>query len=450
MRKHLADLSYIGLSVALGGLVAIFCHKIFLNSDINQFRTLGNIFCTEIQTHVQVGGYRKATELLETKFRQENLSGSTFYIADGTKTYYEGKPQSSQHHKVHCLIDGKMDAKVHFLFFSKYLTAQMRYWFLYWGIFFISVLLFVHRKVISSVETYVSRIIGFSLMENLGIKTDDGSNKFKFGFIERIIDLNGHIFQKVKSDINSLRGEIERKSRALANSESEKMRLLTERAKNKEFLDHVDQVRHDISGPLKALQSVKKEKLLNPDIGPNLIDQFTERMGDVLSGLNGLKAEYEENQKTPLNVKDTIEELFTEKKVMLGKNSQVDFSCQPGNSSQVELKVDKSGFKRAVSNILDNSIEAIGSKSGKIKVKFFERDSSIKIRFLDNGQGIDQKVLPKLFQKGATFGKENGKGLGLFSVKKFFANYGGKVSIRSKLSWGTIIEISLQRETISS
>ncbi len=120
---------------------------------------------------------------------------------------------------------------------------------------------------------------------------------------------------------------------------------------------------------------------------------------------------------------------------------------------KIELELDKEGdgFKVlgdpskisvGLYNLLINSIDAImasGKEKGKIKVKVgseFDPSSGEHIAKLvveDNGIGIKQEDLDKIFEPYFTTKGNEGTGLGLYMVKNMVEEMGGKITVESKL-----------------
>ena len=72
--------------------------------------------------------------------------------------------------------------------------------------------------------------------------------------------------------------------------------------------------------------------------------------------------------------------------------------------------VELNGMKRVLSNLIDNSVEAIGD-CGKVVVSVLSIESNVVVRISDTGRGIPDDIIPKLFVRGNSFGKANGSGL---------------------------------------
>jgi signal transduction histidine kinase len=90
------------------------------------------------------------------------------------------------------------------------------------------------------------------------------------------------------------------------------------------------------------------------------------------------------------------------------------------------------------SNLIRNAVESIaaeGSRKGEIVITSQANGEVIQVAVQDNGPGIPQRVLPKIFQPNFTTkeqGLEFGLGLGLTIVERIVSNYGGRLSVQSE------------------
>jgi signal transduction histidine kinase len=105
-------------------------------------------------------------------------------------------------------------------------------------------------------------------------------------------------------------------------------------------------------------------------------------------------------------------------------------------------------FKRNLSNIIDNAVEAIENEGEvNITLRAAEGDK-VRITVEDNGKGISQDRLAEIGKKGLTFGKENGSGLGIFYTKKAVEEAGGVFTISSELGKGTKVQALMVKAAI--
>ena len=111
--------------------------------------------------------------------------------------------------------------------------------------------------------------------------------------------------------------------------------------------------------------------------------------------------------------------------------------------------IDDVELQRVFSNLLENSIESIkGDKAVGVKeisIHIEVDGSDLKIKIEDNGQGIPENLLDKVRQKGFSYGKPDGEGLGLYSFIKKIESWNGSLEIQSKLKHGTAVTTQLPK-----
>jgi len=109
---------------------------------------------------------------------------------------------------------------------------------------------------------------------------------------------------------------------------------------------------------------------------------------------------------------------------------------------------DRNMINTILRNLLANAIK-FTPQFGKIFVSLIPNDESYEISIKDNGIGIAEENIPKLFRidsKFSTLGteKEKGTGLGLILCKEFVEKHGGKIWARSELGKGSTFIFSLK------
>ena len=65
----------------------------------------------------------------------------------------------------------------------------------------------------------------------------------------------------------------------------------------------------------------------------------------------------------------------------------------------------------------------------------------VSLELKDSGKGIPPEVLSELGQRGSTFGKPGGHGLGLANAHELLKSWGGKLSVESLLGQGTTVRL---------
>lgn len=115
----------------------------------------------------------------------------------------------------------------------------------------------------------------------------------------------------------------------------------------------------------------------------------------------------------------------------------------------IMVKADKEKILAAIVNLLNNSIK-YGKKSGKTTVSFMDMGKHILVELLDNGIGIEQKDLPRIFERFYRTDKSRsreigGTGLGLSIVKHIIEAHNQSINVRSTIRKGTSFTFSLEK-----
>lgn len=109
---------------------------------------------------------------------------------------------------------------------------------------------------------------------------------------------------------------------------------------------------------------------------------------------------------------------------------------------------DMSLITRMFINLIDNAI-IYGKEDGFVKIYMDEEKSGVSIRFQDNGVGIPENALDKIwdrfYQVDTSRSMSQGFGLGLFMVKYIVECHRGTVKVSSRLSEGTEFIVRLPR-----
>ncbi len=107
------------------------------------------------------------------------------------------------------------------------------------------------------------------------------------------------------------------------------------------------------------------------------------------------------------------------------------------------VKVDKDLAILAISNIINNAIDAIDSKNGLITIRTYIDNTYAVLEIDDNGRGIKQDDLGKIIDLGYTT-KETGFGLGLSIAKEIIEKFDGNLKIRSVEGKGTSVYLKFK------
>ena len=106
------------------------------------------------------------------------------------------------------------------------------------------------------------------------------------------------------------------------------------------------------------------------------------------------------------------------------------------------ISIDHTKLKQALLNLLRNAAEAITGTDGKVTFSASYQDEQFHISITDNGCGISDEQLEKIFTPFVTF-KKNGTGLGLAITRQIIMAHGGKIYAQSDVEQGTSFHILL-------
>jgi len=94
-------------------------------------------------------------------------------------------------------------------------------------------------------------------------------------------------------------------------------------------------------------------------------------------------------------------------------------------------------------NVFENARLA---RAKKVDVMISEQPNTVTIRIGDNGSGIDQKALPKVFEPQFST-RTTGSGLGLAISRRLLESWGGTIDIESERGSGARVVLVLQRSS---
>lgn len=234
------------------------------------------------------------------------------------------------------------------------------------------------------------------------------------------------------------------------------------------------QVAHDIRSPLTALNMVMGAVKELPEEKRVLIRNAVQRINDIANNLlvksktptasstdHGIntghtnttshkKTSHTNNLKLDTHLLSSlIDTIVSEKRIQFRDKINVHIEADLNEAYGLFARIDSQEFQRVISNLINNSVEALLDAKGEVTVSIRGYTNTILVVVFDNGKGIPQQLLAKLGEVGVSYGKEgteSGSGLGLAHAKKAIESFGGKFEIQSRVGEGTMVNITLTRE----
>lgn len=108
-------------------------------------------------------------------------------------------------------------------------------------------------------------------------------------------------------------------------------------------------------------------------------------------------------------------------------------------------------LRQAFASVILNSFDAMtGSRSGELRVSAsvenVEGEGTVVVNFADNGTGIDETQLNRMFSPFLTGGGSGRERLGLYVAQGILNEHGGRIEVRSNEGCGTVFTVRLPIE----
>lgn len=111
------------------------------------------------------------------------------------------------------------------------------------------------------------------------------------------------------------------------------------------------------------------------------------------------------------------------------------------DSADLTLALDSTSLQIALLNIINNAIEAMEEGRGILKVTTRRYDQDIQVLIADNGSGISEENMRKIFEPYFT-GKKTGMGIGLATTLSIVESHRGRIDVQSEEGVGTVFTLS--------
>lgn len=249
---------------------------------------------------------------------------------------------------------------------------------------------------------------------------------------------------KQRDEIGSLVSEYNRMIVELSNSAE----LLAKSERESAWREMAKQVAHEIKNPLtpmklsvQHLQRVMKDK--SPDIEER-IGRLTQTLIEQIDTLSAIASEFSTFAKMPRTIAEKVSlDNVIQSTVDLFRESTSAEIIYDGYEGESFVQADKDQLLRAFNNLLKNALQAIpDDKEGLVDIKLERRADSFLVRISDNGAGITEDQIQKIFVPNFTT-KTGGMGLGLAMVKSIIENFSGKIWFETSQGKGTTFFVSL-------
>tara|TARA_B100000900_G_scaffold146203_2_gene123878 strand:+ start:5167 stop:6600 length:1434 start_codon:yes stop_codon:yes gene_type:complete len=208
------------------------------------------------------------------------------------------------------------------------------------------------------------------------------------------------------------------------------------------------QVAHEIKNPLTpmrlSIQTFERGFSKGEEFSKKRIKEFSDSLIQQIDTMSSIAtafsdfAEMPEPKKEKLNVVEVVELAID-----IFNRDHVKFKS---TSKKIEANFDRTQLIRVITNLLKNAFQAIPEgRTPEISVSISDENANVNISISDNGYGISQSDMQKIFEPSFTT-KSSGMGLGLSMIKSIITAYNGDITFTSKSNVGTTFNITFPKK----
>lgn len=214
--------------------------------------------------------------------------------------------------------------------------------------------------------------------------------------------------------------------------------------RNRELISNIS---HDLKTPITAIKGYAEGILDGVAATPEKTSKYVRTIYNKAVDMDRLINELTtyskvENDRIPykflrLNVSDYFGDCVEEIGLDLEQRG-MEFNYTNLVPQDTMVIADPEQLKKVINNIISNSIKYIDKPKGIINMRILDQNDSVLVELEDNGRGISQADLPKIFDRfyrtdASRNSAQGGSGIGLSIVKKIIEDHGGYI-------WATSVE----------
>jgi len=243
-----------------------------------------------------------------------------------------------------------------------------------------------------------------------------------------------------------------------ADSQSKKIKDLEELADyRREFLGNVS---HELKTPIFNIQgyvlTLLDGGLEDPNINRRYLLKTEHSINRMITIVNDLEAisKLESGELIPKMEQFDIIALtqevieFLEVKAKARSNK---VTLRYPQERNVQVYADREKIRQVITNLIENSIRYGKENDGNTTITYFDMDENILVEITDDGIGIPDESIPRIFERFYRIDKarsrsHGGTGLGLAIVKHIIHSHNQTINVRSKIGVGTTFGFTLAKQ----
>jgi len=276
-------------------------------------------------------------------------------------------------------------------------------------------------------------------------------------FFEKIRIIYKNIYKfKGTSNLSQMNIEkVEQEAEEWANAKEEELNAYKkDQGYRREFLGNVS---HELKTPIFNIQGYVQTLIDGGLADQNINLKYLERTNKSVDRMINIVEDLEvisrlETEQSPLDFRSfNIVQLANEATEALElKANEMNIKLKVVNECQTNFAVgDRDKIQQVFINLLSNSIK-YGKEGGETIIRFCNMDNNMLIEVSDNGIGIEEDSLDRLFERFYRVDKNRsreigGTGLGLAIVKHILEGHNQTINVRSTKDVGSTFSFILEK-----
>ncbi len=245
-------------------------------------------------------------------------------------------------------------------------------------------------------------------------------------------------------------GELIKEYNRLVDKLEESARLLAQKEREEAWREMAKQVAHDIKNPLTpmklSIQYLLHAYKNNPGEIEPILRRVTQTLVEQIESLAHIASEFSNFAKMPAahNEIFVLNDLVATVSNLFSQHQDIRFDLSLPKAP-LQVYADRNHLIRVFNNLVKNAIQAIpNDRQGEVSVSLTEEMNTAIVRVKDNGSGIPDNLIDKVFQPNFTT-RSSGSGLGLAISKNIIQSVNGKIYFETRQDEGTtfIVELPL-------
>nr|WP_314499365.1 ATP-binding protein [uncultured Chryseobacterium sp.] len=222
--------------------------------------------------------------------------------------------------------------------------------------------------------------------------------------------------------------------------------------------EYIGNVSHELKTPLFSIQGYVETLSEGGVENLNIRDKYLERIGisverliaivNDLDMINRLESGEINLTVSKFDVNILVKEIFDLLDLEAEKNNTV-LQLQTLHS-QIYVEADKQKISQVFINLISNAIHYANRQEAKVVVKTSILRNKVLVEVVDNGMGIKEELLPRIFERfyrveTSRSRRQGGSGLGLAIVKHILEAHNENITVESVYLEGTKFSFMLEK-----